>query len=391
MASLLPNLPVEVIEAITDNLNPTSLFSLRLSCKEINQKTLHHFGQACFATLKTDLSHNDLQRLESISKSEQLRPFVQTLVINTMYQGRGRGFHWHRLEEGYLDTRLSSGVQLLQDILKRMTKCKSFRIFSFFGAIDDDPAGKYLRSSDVVGIILCIIAETNLPVTSFFVDFKNRGISNLEAKRLQMSLCQRPTFRNAWRTVEELNIEHSLTSETFGWAKDLVLHATSLKKLSLQFDFDPLDYTTSFIAELLASPRVFQGLQEFRLRSANVTFNVLSSILNRSSTNLRVLSLWHIYIQEGTWVAILEQLRDSIPLLESISINWPKEYINDAIVHVQFPALEANGEIEGFNGRKFELRYRKWKGKRRLWGADYHGRLGMNKALDILANSAVHT
>ena len=388
MASLLPNLPVEVIESITNNLNPTSLFSLRLSCKEINQKTLHHFGQACFATLKTDLSHDDLQRLESISKSEQFRPFVQTLVIDTRFEGIRRGFHCHRLEGGCVDIRLSSGVQLLQDILKGMTKCKSFRIYSFFGGMEDDPAMKYLLPSDVVGIILFIIAEFNLPVKLFFVDFRNRGYSSLGAKRLQMSLCQRPTFRNAWKTVEELNLEHSLTSETFDWAKDLVLHATSLKKLSLQFGFN---YTTSFIAELLAFPRVFQGLQELRLRSANVTFNMLSSVLNRSSTNLRVLSLWHVYLQEGTWVAILEQLRNSIPLLESISINWPKEYINDAIVHIQFPALEDNGGTPDFNGGKFELRYRKWEGKRRLWGADYHGRLGMDKALDILAKSAVHT
>ena len=387
MASLLSNLPVEVIEAITDNLNPTSLFSLRLSCKEINQKTLHHFGQACFATLKTDLSHDDLQRLESISKSEQFSSFVETLVINTRNHGLGRGFHWHRLDEGCVDTRLSSGVQLLQDILKGMTKCKSFRIYSF-GGMEDDPAMKYLLPSDVVGIILSMIAETDLPVKSFFVDFRNRGFSSVDAKRLQMSLCQRSTFRKAWKSVEELNLEHSLTSETFGWAKDLVLYATSLKKLSLQFDFD---YTTSFIADLLAFPRVFHGLQELRLGSANVTFNMLSSILNEACTNLRVLSFWHVYLQEGTWVAILEQLRDSIPLLESISINWPKEYINDEIVHIQFPALETIKEIPGSNGQKFELKYKKWKKQKRVWAASYHGHLGMDKALDILAKSAMHT
>ena len=387
MALLLSNLPVEVIEAITDNLDPTSLFSLRLSCKEINQKTLHHFGQACFATLKTDLSHDNLQRLESISKSEQYRPFVQTLVIDTRNQGLGQGFHWHRLEEGCVDTRLSSGVQLLQDILKGFTECQSFRIYGF-GGIEDDPAMKYLLPSDVVYIILSTIAETNLPVKSFFVDFRDRGFSSLDVKRLQMSLCQRPTFRNAWKTVEELNLEHSLTSDTFGWAKDLVLHATSLKKLSLHFHFD---YTTSFIADLLAFPRVFQALQELRLGSAIVTFNMLSSILNEACTNLRVLSFWHVYLQEGTWVAIFEQLRGSIPLLETIRIHWPKEYINDEIVHIQFPGLEANREIPGSNGQKFELKYKKWKKQRRVWAASYHGRLGMDKALDILAKSAMHT
>ena len=286
-----------------------------------------------------------------------------------------------------MDTRLSSGVQLLENILRGMTKCNSFRIQTS-GGLEHDPIMECLLPSDVIGIILSVIAETDLPVKSFFVYYNNIGLSSVGARRLQMSVCQRPRFRNAWKTVEELDLEHSLTPDTFEWAKDLVLHPTSLKKLRLHFDFDQ---TTSFIGDLLAFPRIFQGLQEFRLGRANVTVNMLSSILNEACTNLRVLSFWHVYLQESTWVAILEQIRDSVPLLESISINLPKEYFNDEIVHIQFPALETNGEIPGSNGQKFELKYKKWRGQKRVWSASYHGRLGMDKALDILAKSAVHT
>ncbi|KAK0508665.1 hypothetical protein JMJ35_008941 [Cladonia borealis] len=390
MASLA-DLPVEVIEAITDKLNPRDLISLRLSCKEISQKTFHRFGQAYFTTLRTDLTHDNLQRLLSISKHGQLSHFVRKLVIKARDNHLGRGFHWHRLEDGNhsacVDAWLSLGVQLLRDILKGMTKCNSFHIYSY-GGLEVYYDWEFLLPSDAVSIILSVIADTGLPIKSFFVDFRNWGAGSVDAKRVQMSLCQRPTFRNAWKSVEELRLELLLTPETFDWAKDLVLQTTSLKKLSLHFDFD---HTTSFIGNLVAFPQVFQGLQEFKLGCAHVTVNMLSSILIDSRSNLLVLSFWHVYLQQGTWAALLEQIRRSLPLLESINIEWLKEYSNDEIVHIQFPTLEDNRVIPGTNGRKLELRYKKWKRPKSIWGASYRGRIGMDKALGMLAESAVHT
>ena len=390
MASLA-HLPVEVIEAITDKLNPRDLVSLRLSCKEISQKTFHRFGQAYFTTLETDFTHDNLQRLLSISKHGQLRHFIRKLVIKAEDNHLGRGFHWHRLEDGNgsacVDTCLSPGAQLLRDILKGMTRCNSFHIHSG-GGLEEFYDWDFLLPSDAVNIILSEVADTGLPIKSFFVDFRNWGSGSVDAKRVQMSLCQRPTFRNAWKSVEELGLELSLTPDTLDWAKDLVLQTTSLKKLSLHFDFD---HTTSFIGMLVAFPQAFQGLQEFKLGCAHVTVNMLSSILINSHSNLLVLSFWHVYLQQGTWAALLEQIRGSFPLLESISVEWPKEYSNDMIVHIQFPALEDNGVIPGSNGRKFELRYKNWKRQRMIWGASYFGRIGMDKALGMLAESAVHT
>ena len=391
MASSFPNLPVEIIEAITDQLNPTDLFSLRLSCKKINQKTLHRFGQAHFTTLRTDFTPDNLQRLLSISKNEQLRHFVRTLVIKAVKISLGLGFSWHRLEVGNrsacVDTWLSPGVQLLRHILQGLTRCNSFHIQNLV-PMEVYYDSEYLSSGDAISIILSVIAETGLPVKSFFVDFRHGGRADIDTKRLQMSLCQRPTFRNAWKNIEELRLEHSLTPEIFDWAKDLVLDTTSLKKLSLNFNFD---HTTSFIGHLSAFPHVFQGLQEFKLGCAHVTVNMLSSILIDCHSNLLVLSFWHVYLTQGTWVALLEQLRGSLPLLESINLLWPKEYSNNKIAHIQFPALEDNGLIPGSNGRKFELIWKRWNGRNRVWGANYHGRHGMDKALEMLVESAAHT
>ena len=115
----------------------------------------------------------------------------------------------------------------------------------------------------------------------------------------------------------------------------------------------------------------------------------------RSRTSLRVLTFWAIDLQQGTWVTILEQIRDRLPLLESICVDWLTESLNGEKIYIDFPSLETNRALEtnrvvpDSNGRKFGLRYYEGREQKKVNGASYHGRLGMDKALDILAKSAV--
>ena len=126
-----------------------------------------------------------------------------TNLLDPRSDGLGRGFYWHRLEEGYVDPRLSSGVQFLQDILKGMTKCNSF--FNFFlGGMEDDLTMEYLLPNDTIGIIFFIIAETGLPLKSFFLNYSTSESGSAGTRRLQILLCQQPTFRKAWKTLKRL-------------------------------------------------------------------------------------------------------------------------------------------------------------------------------------------
>ena len=79
----------------------------------------------------------------------------------------------------------------------------------------------------------------------------------------------------------------------------------------------------------------------------------------------------------------------SLPLLESICVDWLKEPINGEKIYIGFPSLETNRVVPDSNGRKFELRYYEGREQKKVEGVSYHGRLGMDKALDILAKSAV--
>ncbi|KAL9129284.1 MAG: hypothetical protein Q9217_002231 [Psora testacea] len=380
MASKLPALVVDVIQLIASALEPTDLFSFRLVCKELNQKTLYHFGRTCLKILRTDLSRNSLQELKDFSGNEQLGSCVQTLLIKSGPHGLGQGFPWHRHSSGYLIHPLS-GVQMLQEILLNGLKnCRSFHIHSLI-CEEDTYDNDGVTPSDAVGIILALIAETGLSVRSFYVDFRKQGTSRMDGKRLHMPRYQTPEFSFAWSHLQELSLEQSMTSENYDKALELVLCATNLRKLSLNLEYD---HSCSFIGRV-ALAGTLHGLQELRLSSVNVTAETISGLLLRSHNSLRALSFRFVYLEnDDNWVSILRTLKINHPFLESISVFWLKELKAPEPDNIVFPTLSSNPVV--LLDRKFELSYKKYCGEKRVIGASYWGQ-GMDRALETLAES----
>ncbi|KAI9880797.1 MAG: hypothetical protein M1830_000233 [Pleopsidium flavum] len=228
------------------------------------------------------------------------------------------------------------GFEQLQDILvHNLPNCRSFHIRSLGGSDDksDD-----LTPSDAIAITLSIVAHSSLPVKSFIVDY---GSGQVDAKRLQMWQYRQPSFQSGWSHVQELSLVQSLTSETFDWAIGLIVHATSLRKLSLGFGYD---HSASFI-ERLCSSNVLHGLASFSLGCAHVTSDKLSELVVRSRYSLRALSFRHVSIESGSeWPTVLGHLRDQLPSLENFSVHlahslWSRERNSR---HVSYP-LESSG------------------------------------------------
>jgi hypothetical protein len=388
MVCPLPKLPVEVIDFVAGSLEPTDLFSLRFVCRELNLKTLHYFGRTHFSTVRTNLTSQSLQKLHDISEKKHLRDHVQTLFIKESdgYGQRdlGEGFYWPRHPSGCLQAPLV-GVERLRDILVNdLVQCKSFRIHGHGGT--NEYKSDRLDPIDAVGIILAIIAETSLPVKSFFMDFHNHNTGSVDAKQLQMDLYRQPQFRKAWAHLEELRLELTMKSDTFDWAMDLLSHAPSLRKLSMNFSSG---FFASFFSRSVSFSHIFTGLQDLRLGHAWVKVETLSSLLLHSRDSLRALSFWFVNIESGgTWATVLSDLRNILPHLESISIFWSMEWEHSEsrTPYVMFPTLHENPVVPGTQGREFQLRYKKWKGERRVFGASYHGP-GTGVALEILAKS----
>ena len=394
MPSTFLTLPVEVIEGVTNHLDYTGLCAVRLASKVLYQKTLLHFGRTYFAVLRTDFSLNNLQTLWVISQTEHLKQHVQTLFISEQQHSFGiggignfgKGLLWHRVEgnplTAHLDTRLSLGVQVLRDILRNLTNCRSFQIQSPFGGREEHYKSKCLRPSDTVHIIFEVVIESGIPVKSFRIDCYY--CKRLATWRLQKQLYQQPKYMAAWEKLEELRLERCPTVANLGWTRDLILHNTHLKKLVLYMNLNEI---TQFLASFLCSTRSCQGLQEIELKCFTTTREILSTLLLRCRSSLRKLSIWYVYIRYGTWVQILTELRSS-ESLEYIAIEWLCEFEDGKPVRLQFPALDANRVVPGSDGQQFGVRYQEWKGEKRVWSAAYQGRVGIDKALEILAESA---
>jgi len=201
----------------------------------------------------------------------------------------------------------------LQDILvHKLPNCRSFH-FRSRGEFDD--RFHDLTPSDAIGTILGIVAVTSLSVKSFVVDF---GMWQVDATRFQMWQYHQPSFRSGWSHVRELSLSLSLTSGTFDWALGLIVHATSLWKLSLVFKFD---HSASFI-ERLCSSNVVHELESLRLISAVITLEKLSELIVRYQDSLRVLSFQHILIESGSeWPTVLTQFQDQLLFLKELSVQ----------------------------------------------------------------------
>ena len=386
MLSIFLTLPVEVIDGVTNLLDCTDLCAVRLASKVLYQRTHDHFGRTCFSVLQTDLSLNNLQTLWAISQTEHLKQYVQALFIREQQHKFGKGFLWHRVKanpRADLDTRLSLGVQVLRDILRNLTNCRSFQILiPELGGAKEHHQSKGLKPCDTVHIVFEVVIEIGIPVKSLRINYFH--YQDLATERLQKQLYQQSKYMAAWGKLEELRFERCPAEVNLGWTRDLILHNTHLKKLVLQLNNN---HITQFLASILCSKRSCQGLQAIELNSMTATRKILSTLLLRCRSSLRKLSICYVGICHGTWVQILTELR-SFESLEYMAIETVGQMENGKPVHLQFPALEANRVVPGSDGQKFALGYQEWGGKKRVWSATYRGRVGMDKALEMLAESA---
>jgi len=88
MAGDLPSLPVEILLHVIRSEDSWKNWSrrilceaLRLTCKELNAKTLRYYGSEYYKQLNVRLTKSGLQRLLHISKGE-LAYYVQSIVID---------------------------------------------------------------------------------------------------------------------------------------------------------------------------------------------------------------------------------------------------------------------------------------------------------------------
>lgn len=323
MSCQLQTLPVEIIQLIFDGLQTSDLCSLRLVCRTVNKASFKQFGTTGFATIKTDLTPNSLQRLQNISETRDLAHYVKTLHItyHPLDDCLGRGFLWRRDSLGHLESHLPC-IEMLQDILTHgLHKCRSIYIESD----DEYEVGdgiEALTPSDAAGIIMTIVRNAGIRLESFTLQASHGGTGRLETKRLVGSSGLGAESRAAWADCQEMRLNYSVSEDQSDWVLGLIASTTSLRILSLKFDV----WDTERLMNNLCPATLNSRLESFTLHGVHASEEILVRLLQQHRNTLRTLALISCWITGGgTWAGVFHSMTGEFPHMENLSFLHLKE------------------------------------------------------------------
>lgn len=309
-------LATELVELIASSLNADDVLSLRLTCRNIQEKTFHFFCCRFFRCLQTDLSYSSLLRIHAVSKHRQFREYVEGMAFG-LGKGVGREIAWERHPWGPLASPLQvDAVRMLRDsLLYDLVKCRSFFVVCRYP--EGRPDLDRVTVSDAVGVLFAIVSDARLPVKSFHLMYSSGRRRSLSMDMRRLPLVHRqPAFSSAWTHLQELCLEQYLTLENFPFMLDLMLSAPNLRILSLTLSSH--DLSAGFLHELASSDR-FPQIQQLGLFRTSVQVSDLESLVRRLSKDLRAIRLHDISLVSGSWDSVFAELRSDFPVLTSFS------------------------------------------------------------------------
>lgn len=339
------SLPTELLKKIASHMAREDFCSFRLTCKGIDEKTRDIFC-TFLRTQQINMSLTGLERMRAIAGSE-LAPEVHVLIVKSVDEREerpGEDLSWRRSR--YLlpeaDVKQWSKVLGWSEVLGCLVNCTSFHLIRE-GQSEKAISHGIFTSTDVITVILNAIVEACIPVRRFFVDFipdGRGGDHELDLSRINVSAFQELNFINAWEKLETLQLSFTMNQPALAnWIELLVLHATQLRVLMLEFDDG---YAANAIIERLSSIANLSKLQELTLRHATkskLNGATLGNLLCRYCKSLTFLSLHCIMLDGPGWKTIFKSLI-KFPSLENFSFGALSE--NRDRVH--FP--NASGLVE---------------------------------------------
>ena len=390
MSPSLPLLPSEILEMIANRSNLANLRSLRSTCRDVNQQTLNSFGRQGFSRVRTDLSRSSIEQLQAISDVPVLRKSVQVLLVEwTRYNGLGREYQWHRKHQtpgpGPINTERSIGAQAFRTVLTRISNCRSFH-FEGWGGDDFALERGELLPADAIGLVLAFLADTGRPTRSLRIGIvhwgKAKAVEVAKLRLLPAELCTAPRFQAVWASLEELGFQFGLAPGNYDWARAVFLHATSLRRFEMWLTLKPND---ELFQSIFMEPWLFQGLQELRLGYSCIPEAILSEILRRCASTLRLFFAQNVGLAFGQWERILLRLK-SCSRLERLRLtalyrpfaNMGKNEFMD------FPQLRSLGNIPNTYDGLFEVEVNRQVPWTRMVACSR--REGMQQALEMLVN-----
>lgn len=347
--SLICMMPVEILEAIAIRLKPSDFCALRLTCRDIYERTANSFGRNFLKTVHIDLSRNAIERLSKVAENPHLRQHVQILVIEEPEDNLfGREISWARHPSGYLAIP-QKAIQQLQTVLSRLVNCKGFEIRREHSFESSDLSS--LRSSEAITVVLSIISKASIPVSAFAIHFKPKGTigdNHMEMECISPLDLRKPGFTAAWAHLQDLSLQYTMgsddasaASKNADWTVELVQYATRLIKLDLNFD---LGNQADSIIQRLSTLSSLCQLQELTLESFSlVSEEALPDLLYTVRKSLQTISLSFSTLPGECWISILQSLGSEFPSLNSINLQLLRG-ANKGLLH--FPRLSESLDVD---------------------------------------------
>ncbi|OQD75607.1 hypothetical protein PENDEC_c006G01537 [Penicillium decumbens] len=388
-STLFPTLAVELIELIANHVDGDGLLHLRLTCRELQEKTFHCFARRFFTSIKTDLSEDSLQRVDALSRHRALRPYVQGLAF-MLQNGVGRGLVWDRHPWGSLSAPMEvEAIRRLRDnLINKLTNCRSFFIICRYP--EGHPDMSRVTVTDAVAVFFALIIDAQLPVSTFHLIYANKFSRTLimDMRRLPKLLYRQPEFKLVWSNLQKLSLEQYLNLDNFSFLLELILSAPNLKTLLLNLGSH--DLASEFMHEL-AETATFSQLQELALFRTLVRAPDLMTLLGRLRMNLATVTFYHVSLaQDDSWTSVFKELSHDFAALQNISLYylWTNAPTKEVL---SFPDIVKAPVICESPGQRLHMLYaeKPVKGPSVL-GVEYSGS-NVPQVLRLLQTAAVST
>ncbi|KAE8144459.1 hypothetical protein BDV25DRAFT_145600 [Aspergillus avenaceus] len=324
MLSIINTTPLEILEMICDELDTKDLAALVGTCQHMYSRTIVRLAQR-YTEIHLDFSQSSFDHIHAIANNKIMREQVQRLVVMTPEPYLGRNLEWHRSAAGHILDPLNIPTirRFRDDLIERLVQCRSFVISpvrSKYVPEDEAVDDKHLNPDDAAGILLNIIADTSLPVKTFWY---GRGVNYtselMDIQRLPKGLLVCPGFQAGWQSLTNLHLEHKLTPYNYSFILELLLNAPNLRKLYLSLA--PQHLAIEFFSQLTRSQALSSTLERIALCCTCIRTVDLLRMLDRSRQSLKRIILTDVGGLSMALPALKSQLQGSFSQLEGIDID----------------------------------------------------------------------
>lgn len=327
-------LPSEVVALIVELLDPPSILSVRLVCRQLNETASPIAAKHFFETIETDVTRESLTKLQRLASCEVYRLAVRTIQFRA--ERYGKGSHWPHDADGFVECDSYNAIAL-QIILSQFDNCECITIDTDHLEPLDKTSDRYLKLVDALSLVFCLITKTAKPIRhiSLFWIFST---SETRLRYVAPASLKGDKFGHRWAQLQSLDLKLRLDDHMgdIGLLTNLFSRAKALTRFQFQQDngrgeqrlFETLHQTDSLpnLTHLTLC-----GVYEVRAPD-------LIKFFGRFRRSLKNLRLDWIFVS-GSWGQTFSSLQQGFRSLRFISL------VNLYRINPSKPAVRAGNRL----------------------------------------------